>query len=146
MALAATRWVRIGCAVLAFGLGCSLTAAGKSREWKSGVVVSAGYFTVGDGESEVSVLDGEATVGSPRYRKDLIIVINGGGQRWAATQVPVWMWSRKIALPQANELIEYCVVGRTMYFRRLNSKKEVKTRLDEIRTSLRTRRAKAPVK
>jgi len=56
------------------------------------------------------------------------------------------MWSRKIVVPQANETIEYCVVGRTLYFRRPNAKKEVKTRLDEIRTSRRTRRAKAPVK
>ena len=146
MAIGATRWVTIGCAVLAFGLGGSLTAAGKSREWKSGVVVSAGYFTAGDGESEVSVLDGATTVRSPRYRTALRIVIDGGGCRWAATQTPVWMWSRKMAVPQANESIEYCVVGRALYFRRLNSKKEVKTRLDEIRTALRTRRAKAPVK
>jgi hypothetical protein len=51
-----------------------------------------------------------------------------------------------MAVPQANESIEYCVVGRALYFRRLNSKKEVKAILDEFRIFRRTRRAGAPIR
>jgi hypothetical protein len=126
------RWVKIGYAVLAVGLVCSPTAEAKNCAWKPGVVVRAGYSTVPDGESRTRVLKGEMTVSTPRSAERFSMIIDGENCRIVAKQSPYWpwaTWSKKIPVPGVDEHIEYCVVGKTVYFRRLSQKRVVKLSL-----------------